>query len=1037
MKKRNLFICLIFAILMCFPFGFSSAKNRVFAEGESTTATIIFDAAGGVCSTESIVINKGETLSTIPEATLRGHIFIGWELNSVIIDSSTTFSEDTTTLTATYVRKLYKYTISKPDTHFLIVGETTDSTKPYTLAADCETLESAISLISEDSATKSIETVVINFKNISLTQNLNLAFDSVEITGTLNLSEYNVVFNPTSNTSTIKLTELVLNATSSIDFVKIAGTNSSTIYVSDVTFTSTSNENNYAIKLENPIHTIHFLNDLSFSSQYLYNFELADGNPDFQRKARFDSTFNLVSPAKISITIPYNADYQSILTSALETPSLFAVYPNQSNFTCILQPNMNGGNLVVNTYFNFSFNPNGGDVIKNFTTTNTNFNIANPLNFPTEENYSKTHSSLNGYVAKITLDAQTMSKYSIDSSVWYFDINALESFIDAGSNISSIPTHFYSESDFSNINAFTLSGFTYYKYDRSASDKNFLATNLMLKLGQTPEFIAIWTDTQYSISFNENEGEEVSDLTGIFGSAVTLPNPTRTGYDFVGWFESLDLANEALESNKVTLSSMPDTNQTLYAGWSIRTHTLSIYYNNQTATRNISTIYGTTINTIAETQPENFSKKGYTFNGWYTDAGLTNALAETDTMPDSNYSIYAKWTINQYTITLYYNHPSVEEGEIFKTTTQEYNSDVRSIFSTDPYFEGYTFNRWCTDKNYQYPLTTLPQTMPDSNLTLYASWTQPEYVLTINYPAMGTSTKKYLHFAQELPLVSPVYSGLIFEGWFVDENFSTPLTATTMPNESLTVYAKLTEKKTLTLTFDAQTYTLSNNNGFVLPENLEGFTIEYLVNDNWTITMPTKKGVYDVRISRSENETHKAFLITIEKGLTITANMVDIGIYVLIFYCVGALELICAIIILFIRKQRKTYLAYVVTLPFGLVTTSQFTNFAISLVLAVFGFILLVIQIVKLKQVNNEIANTSSENKEYTPPDVSENKSISRNVEILLQREGFVSATEHDDDEIKNDDILSPEPDDKSEPETTDDEYLSFDSKKDDDDINY
>ena len=43
---------------------------------------------------------------------------------------------------------------------------------------------------------------------------------------------------------------------------------------------------------------------------------------------------------------------------------------------------------------------------------------------------------------------------------------------------------------------------------------------------------------------------------------------------------------------------------------------------------------------------------GYTFNGWHSDAGLTNAYTFT-TMPAEDITIYAKWSINQYEITYY------------------------------------------------------------------------------------------------------------------------------------------------------------------------------------------------------------------------------------------------------------------------------------------------------------------------------------------------------------------------------------------------
>lgn len=1034
MKKRNLFICFIFAILMCFPLGFSHTQKKAFAE--DSTITITFNVNKDLyesCDTESLVINPGETLSSIPVATKRGFIFIGWLKETEKIDETTTFSEDTT-LTPWFEEKIYKYTISKPDSYYTIVGQTTSTPNPYTLSSTCESIENAISLISTDSITKNDEDIVnIRFNDISLTEDLNLSFEHVEITGTINISNYSIVFNPTSGTSIINLTDLTLNSTSSQDFVKIAGTNGSTVTITNTTFESTENNDNYSIKLENPIHLLKFNKNLSFTSKYLYNYEISDGNAVFQRKATFDVDFVLVKPTVIPITIPYNADGNSILTTFVGSANMFEVFPNQSNFTCSVNSQMNGRNLVVTTKFDLVFDSNDGNIIEPFTTTNLNYNLYSQLNYPTSTNYSKPHSTLAGFVAK----------FNDGSNTWYFDQTALDNF----KKDTSSPT--YSEYFYSEIPNTTLLCFSYYKYNSAKTDLNFLAVDFMLSIGKTPEFVAVWKDTIYTINFNENEGSDLSDMSGIFGSTVTLPTPIRTGYDFIGWFETHEAATEANTNNKVLLTTMPDTNPTLYAGWKIRTHTLSVQQNNQTAVKTIPVVFGTTIESINEANKDLISKTGYTFIGWYTNEELTNVLMENATMPDEDFVIYAKWQINQYTITLFYNHPSIEaDDEPFKTITKNYNSDVSTFLNTAPIipsFVGYEFNRWTTDPEGRFA-AILPETMPANNLNLYASWTHHEHKLTIYYLAIGSVSEDYLYFDETLSLPTPTYQGFFFEGWFKDEALTEPFTLTTMPDNNLSVYAKLTAKPTLNLTFDSQSYSISKNNGYKLPENLEGFTVEYFVNEKWTTIVPTKKGNYNIRISKPETNSHKAFVQVVENAFTITPNSVDLQIYIVILYCIAGFEFICAIIILFIKKQRATYLNYAIALPFGLVQTTQFINLIISSILTVVGLVLIIMQIVKLKHINNEIAKISTENKEYTPPDVSENKSISQNVESLLKKEGFSIPTREQIKDYDNDEdepeILWPEKPSKKETdnsveENLDDDFESFDSllNEEDDDI--
>ena len=634
-----------------------------------------------------------------------------------------------------------------------------------------------------------------------------------------------------------------------------------------------------------------------------------------------------------------------------------------------------------------------------------------------------------------------MSKYSISESTWYFDKTALSNFISAGSDYSTIATHFYSE-----IPNETLDCFNYYKYDASATDLNFVATDLILKLNSAPSFVAIWIDTEYNIILDENGGNETSDIEGLFGSTVTLPSPTRTGFNFVGWFETLEKANTANPAEKLTINSMPDTNPTIYAGWSVITHTLTIHKNNQTANIELTLDFGTLINSLSEVNPDNITKKGYTFAGWFADSGFTVPLDENATMPDENFDIYANWTINQYTITLYTKHPTIDtEYSIFKTSTQDYNSDVRALFSTNPSYEGCSFNRWYTDEALRYPILSLPTTMPDENLSLYSHITLNEYTLTIIHKVSGENGQilfednEPIYFNSSISLAVAEYSGYIFSGWFTNETFTEELNTLTMPSRNLTIYAKFVEKETLNPTLNAQSYSMSSKDGYKLPSNLEGFLIEYFVDGTWTTTAPTKKGSYDVRISKSEDSFYKSFIQTIEGGYEITADPVDLSVWILILYCLAGVEIICSIIILLLRKQRKTYLTYAITLPIGMVQTSQFINFMVALVLAVFGFVLLIIQITKLREVNNQIARISTEAEGYRPPDISENKSISKNVEILLEKEGFVSASKQPDpaEEIEDEDIFSEEKiTDDIEPETNDD-YMSFETKKDDEDSNF
>ena len=98
---------------------------------------------------------------------------------------------------------------------------------------------------------------------------------------------------------------------------------------------------------------------------------------------------------------------------------------------------------------------------------------------------------------------------------------------------------------------------------------------------------------------------------------------------------------------------------------------------------------------------------GHTFVGWYDNENLTGspvtAIGGTET---GNKEYWAKWEINQYTITV-----KPENGKADITITQDYGTPITA--PADPTREGYTFMGWDTE---------IPTTMPAENITLKAKW---------------------------------------------------------------------------------------------------------------------------------------------------------------------------------------------------------------------------------------------------------------------------------------------------------------------------
>ncbi len=99
----------------------------------------------------------------------------------------------------------------------------------------------------------------------------------------------------------------------------------------------------------------------------------------------------------------------------------------------------------------------------------------------------------------------------------------------------------------------------------SDSDKTTLY-NLSTPITKSMVLFAGWTPNNYTVTFHYNGadgGEMPSTIVAAYDSYIDLPVPTRTGYDFDGWF-NIGITTEYSDPYQI-----PATNRNMYAGWTI------------------------------------------------------------------------------------------------------------------------------------------------------------------------------------------------------------------------------------------------------------------------------------------------------------------------------------------------------------------------------------------------------------------------------------------------------------------------------------
>lgn len=175
-------------------------------------------------------------------------------------------------------------------------------------------------------------------------------------------------------------------------------------------------------------------------------------------------------------------------------------------------------------------------------------------------------------------------------------------------------------------------------YDPSDENKNTLtigATSITL--------YAVWEPDSVTVSFDTQtvEVDSPTDKTVTFDSEYgDLKTISRTGYDFLGWFNGAILGDEVVSTSKVT----NPLDHTLYAQWKARTYYVT--FKAQVGTTDWDVISSATaIYDKRYGQLPTAKKEGYTFNGWFTEeTGGTQVENDTVVKTDGNHSLYAKWT---------------------------------------------------------------------------------------------------------------------------------------------------------------------------------------------------------------------------------------------------------------------------------------------------------------------------------------------------------------------------------------------------------
>ena len=302
-------------------------------------------------------------------------------------------------------------------------------------------------------------------------------------------------------------------------------------------------------------------------------------------------------------------------------------------------------------------------------------------------------------------------------------------------------------------------------------------------------------------------GGSSEDIQIIVKSSESFAAPasdgmTRPDGDTDNYFMWLDGNGNSYEPG----GSVPSDVTELTVQWTAPTYAVTL--NTNGGTINNGNVTGYTYG-VGATLPaaDDMTYTGHTFKGWYDNENLTGspvtAIGGAET---GNKEYWAKWEINQYTVTV-----KPENGKADIIITQDYGTPITAPTLTR---EGYTFKGW--DKE-------IPETMPADNITVKAQWEINQYTIAFDTNGGSEITPITQDYGTEITAPDkPTRKGYTFKGW--DKEIPE-----TMPAENITVKAQW-EINQYTITFDT-------NGGSEIAPITQDYGTEITAPDN-----PTRKG---------------------------------------------------------------------------------------------------------------------------------------------------------------------------------------------------
>lgn len=265
-------------------------------------------------------------------------------------------------------------------------------------------------------------------------------------------------------------------------------------------------------------------------------------------------------------------------------------------------------------------------------------------------------------------------------------------------------------------------------------------------------------------TFEANGGNLIADMTVPANKETTLPETTRSGFTFDGWYLSADFSGSAVKSYKT------DKNTTFYAKWSVKEEYATITLDAAGGTLSTTKIEGRVgakiadlVKNITPTKSVAAGGANVRFYKWYNG---NRPLSDSATLTASGITLTAKYEY-EYNLIVRIKNADGEYEVKEEYARSGYAQEGTTITAPDFSKNGFSFDK--SDKT-----MVIKTTKAENTFTLDYSRRNLAITFDKNLPDGSESTnirKTVLSGDElELPAVEDECAGYIFVGWSKTEN---------------------------------------------------------------------------------------------------------------------------------------------------------------------------------------------------------------------------------------------------------------------------